>query len=234
MKRSWPYAVLALLTIMGCAGGDDMDDGAAADMDAPASADPDLSPSGEATGLPAGYAVRFDREGSDPADFQVAEAAGALEVRTGPAGILYNESHTVAEGSYTVSATFTEIGAPPNHREAFGLIIGGSDLQGDAQAYTYFLVRADGSYLIKQRNGGQTSDVSPNGWNPADAVNQAAEAGDVTNALSIQVRGEQAHFLVNGTEVAVHPVANIDAYGVAGVRINHNLNVRVESFEVSS
>ena len=67
-----------------------------------------------------------------------------------------------------------------------------------------------------------------------DAVNASTGSGDVTNELAIEVRGDQAHFSINGTEVATVPTSEIDAYGITGVRINHNLNVHVADFEVSS
>lgn len=195
--------------------------------------DPDIAPQGQATGLPEGYALRLDRPDGDQAEYQVTEEDGGLRVQTGPAGILYDDTHAVESGDYSVSATFTEVGAPANHREAFGLFVGGSELEGDAQRYTYFLVRADGRYLIKQRDGSGTSNVSEGGWVDSDAVNAAAEAGDVTNTLAIEVQGDQVHFMVNGTEVATVPATEVDAHGIAGVRINHNLNVRVEDFELS-
>jgi hypothetical protein len=241
--RHWTLLV-AFLAAGACADTSDdaaeMDDAAppagetAAEPAGAMSDDPDIAPEGESTGLPAGYALRLDRESGNAADYQVMAMDGGMHVQTGPAGILYDESNTVESGDYSVSASFTEIGAPPNHREAFGLFIGGSDLQGANQAYTYFLVRADGRYLIKQRSGGETSNVSEGGWVDSDAVNGAAEGGDVTNDLAIEVRGDQVHFTVNGTEVATMPASEIDTHGIAGVRINHNLNVQVEGFQVSS
>ena len=236
--------LMAFLAAGACA--DTADDSDAMDDTAPAagetaadpmgemSDDPDIAPEGESTGLPAGYALRLDRADGSAADYQVMAMDGGMHVQTGPAGILYDETDTVESGDYSVSASFTEIGAPPNHREAFGLFIGGSDLQGENQAYTYFLVRADGRYIIKQRAGGETSDVSDGGWVDSDAVNAAAEGGDVTNELAIEVRGDQVHFSINGTEVATVPASEIDAHGIAGVRINHNLNVQVDGFEISS
>jgi hypothetical protein len=38
------------------------------------------------------------------------------------------------------------------------------------------------------------------------------------------------HFLINGTEVTTVPAADIDTNGVAGVRVNHNLNVMVNGW----
>ncbi|MEJ2502726.1 MAG: hypothetical protein P8177_05315, partial [Gemmatimonadota bacterium] len=196
----------------------------AAEPEGDLAADPAMAPASETPGMPANYALRLDREGENAADYQVTAMDGGLNVQTGPAGILYDETHAVESGDYGVSATFTEIGAPTGHREAFGLFIGGSDLQGENQAYTYFLIRADGNYLIKQRSGSETSDVSEGGWVDSDAVNAATEDGDITNDLAIEVRGDQVHFSINGTEVATVPAAEIATHGIAGVRINHRLN----------
>lgn len=236
MRTTRALALLTALALAACAGdADEADMGA---MDDTASVgvettdDPDVSPAGDATGMPEGYALRLDHGGASPSDFQVSDDGG-LHVRTGPAGILYDEEDAVSSGDYSVSGTFTEIGAPPNHREAFGLFIGGQDLQGEGQRYTYFLVRADGRYLIKRRAGDDTSNVSE-GWVESDAVSAGAEGGDYTNRLEVAVRGDQVHFSINGQEVAAVPASEVDAYGVAGVRVNHNLNVRVEDFELSA
>lgn len=187
--------------------------------------------SGGVPGLPAGYALRLDHEGANPTDFRAMIMGGGLYVQTGPAGILYHDMDAVAEGDYTVSATFTELGAPANHREAYGIFIGGQDLQGADQSYTYFLVRADGRYLIKRRTGAETADVSE-GWVAHEAVNASTGSGDVVNALEVRVAGDEVRFSVNGTEVATVPAAGLDTHGIAGVRINHNLNVLINNWGV--
>lgn len=232
-------SILALVTALAvgaCAPADDADLDDSADMGEDAGMmedDPTLAPDGPATGLPAGYALRLDGEDAAAADFHVEEGDGAMMIRTGPAGVLYDSGDVPAQGDYTVSATFTEVGAPAGHREAYGLVIGGSDLAGAAQRYTYFVIRGDGRYLIKKRDGAETVNVT-DGWQDSDAVVAAEEDGDVTNALSIAVRGDQAHFSVNGSEVATFPTAELDVSGIAGVRVNHNLNVRVEDFSIDA
>ena len=50
--------------------------------------------------------------------------------------------------------------------------------------------------------------------------------------LSIAVAPDKTRFLVNGTEVGSVATSQIDASGIAGLRINHNLNVHVEGFSV--
>ena len=185
----------------------------------------------EAAGLPAGYALRLDRMNRDPADFAVEVTGRGVHVETGPAGILYRDVDTVEEGDYAVSATFTEVGAPPGHREGMGLFVGGQGLQGSAQRYTYFLVRADGSYLIKRREGDETPNVTDN-WVESDVLDRAAGVEDVTNALRIEVEGGVVRFLVNGTEVYQGDAGVLPVYGTAGLRVNHNLNLFVEGFRV--
>lgn len=239
MRHRSMVAILTALAVSACAGdAEDADDTAEFGAETPAPAaevteDPDIAPEGEATALPSGYEVRLDQPDATADEYRVTSSDGEMQVETGPAGILYRSDDEVASGDYTVSATFTEVGAPANHREAFGLIFGGRDLQAEGRAYSYFLVRADGQYLIKRRSGEETPDVT-DGWQESDAVNAAAEGGDVTNELTVEVEGDQVRFLVNGTEVETRPASELDTHGIAGVRVNHNLNVRVEDFTIDS
>ncbi len=55
-------------------------------------------------------------------------------------------------GNYTVKATFT-VTKQPSHEVSYGLFIGGENLDGDKQKYSYFLIRENGQFLIKKRNG---------------------------------------------------------------------------------
>ena len=154
---------------------------------------PDVASSAD---VPAGYVLRLDRQNRDPANFVATFNDGGLEVRTGPAGILFRPDQVVDADSYVVRARFTEVDAPMGHREGFGLFIGGQDLEGTNQRYTYFLVRGDGSFLIKQRDGASTPEMS-NGWQSSDAVRGATGAGgDVTNDLAVAVGRWTAAVLV--------------------------------------
>lgn len=227
-------AAMMVFAVAGCGGGDMDAETAETATESAMESDPTYTPEGEATALPAGFTARIDREDMSAADFHVMEMGGGMHFETGPAGIFYNTESMVEAGDYTVSATFNEIGSPPNHREGYGLFFGGADLGADGQHYTYFLVRPTGHYLIKKRVGAETANVGE-GWVASPAVNAAPEAGgDVTNELAVQVMGDMVHFSINGTEVAVVPAADVDAHGVPGVRINHNLNVMVTGFNVAT
>ena len=117
--------MLPLMVLVACGGGEVAEEAGEGAEAAAETADSTIAPAGAPTGLPAGYALTLDREGQNAADFRVMEMGGGVHIQTGPAGVLYNSANTVAAGDYSVSATFTEVGAPPNHREALGLIIGG-------------------------------------------------------------------------------------------------------------
>lgn len=182
--------------------------------------------------LPDDYELRLDRSNRDPANFRVSLRDAGIEVRTGPSGILYRRDQAVDGGDFVVSATFTEVGAPLGHREGFGLFVGGQALEGDDQRYTYFLVRADGKYVIKHRTGESTEELS-NGWIPSESVRVAAmEDGDVSNDLAISVASGRVRFVCNGEVVADLAAAGLSISGIVGVRVNHNLVVRIENFRI--
>ena len=179
--------------------------------------------------LPAGWQARLDNAAKlDGVKFEA--AGGGVHVTSGPAGIYYKPDHK-ATGSYETHATFTQL-EPAAHPEAYGLIIGGNDLQGENQKYTYFLIRQDGKFLIKKRDGASTPNVMS--WTENAAIKKADTSGKMTNALSVEVGADKVRFLVNGTEVASQPRSQIDTNGIAGLRVNHNLNVQVEGFGVKS
>lgn len=198
----------------------------------PVSEGPGASDEALSTQLPSGYALRLDRPNRDRADFAARVDDGDLIVETGPAGILYRPDDVVESGRYTVRGRFTELGAPMGHREGFGLFIGGQQLGTESQRYVYFLVRGDGRYLVKQRDGEETIELSE-GWQPFDAVHMpTSEGGEVTNELVIDVDGRELRLSCNGVQVADLAVGDLDTPGVVGIRVNHNLQVRIVDFGV--
>jgi hypothetical protein len=188
--------------------------------------DPDRMMQGGA--LPTGWMTRLDN-GSTKADGVSVMAMGSgLHFKSGPAGIYYRQADTKS-GSYEVHATFNQM-EPAAHPEAYGLFIGGSNLAAANQKYTYFLVRQDGKFLIKRRDGAQTPNVVD--WTDSAAVKKTDASTKGANTLSIAVAPDKVRFLVNGTEVGSAPASQVDTGGIAGLRINHNLNVHVENFGV--
>lgn len=177
-----------------------------------------------AVGVPAGYVGRTDREGADISGAKYASAAGGRwEVTTGPAHIVWAAKDT-ARGAYTASAAFDQLESPA-HPEAYGIFIGGQNLDGAAPRYTYFLVRGTGQYLVKVRDGATTKDVV--GWTSSDAVPKADASGKATYRLAAHTTADTVHFLVNDKVVAAVARSAVPTDGIAGVRINHNLHVMV-------
>lgn len=178
--------------------------------------------------LPAGWSMRLDSGGTKPDGVSVTPMGGGIHFKTGPAGIYWRAADT-KKGAYEVHASFNQV-EPSAHPEAYGLFVGGADLAAAAQKYTYFLVRQDGKFMISKRDGAKVTPIVP--WTDNAAVKKTDAATKGTNALSIVVAADKVRFLVNGTEVNSQPLASVDGAGIAGLRVNHNLNVHIDGFGV--
>jgi hypothetical protein len=170
--------------------------------------------------------MRLDNPSGDRTGVRFSPMGTGFHVMSGPAAIFYRPDMRKS-GSYEVTATFQQMG-PAAHPEAYGLIIGGADLEGAAQKYTYFLVRQDGQFLIKRRAGSETPTVT--NWTANAAIKKTEGTTRGTNTLTIHVTPDKVRFLVNGTEVSTAPASQVDTSGIVGLRINHNLNVHIEGF----
>jgi hypothetical protein len=183
---------------------------------------------------PAGWKVRVDRSqnAQDPdntPDLTFAAMGKGFHVVGGPAGTFWNPANT-ASGDFTLKATFNLM-QPSNHTNYYGLVFGGANLDGEAQAYTYFVVAQNGMFLIRHRAGAQTQDVQARTAHAA--VSKPGANGQSTNVLEVRVAGGTVSFVANGTVVHSMPKSALPATdGIVGVRINHVLNVHVEGFEV--
>ena len=175
------------------------------------------------------YEVRLDSESSDADLFHLVEDDDGIRVQTGPAGIAYRAGDVVRSGDFLVEATFVQYDAPVGYREAYGIFVGGRDLDGAELEYTYLLVRPTGDYLIKRRIGEITETFVD--WTAHDAVRRVVQEGDEPqNTLGIDVVDGEARFLVNGMAVHTLPSPRARPYGIAGVRVNHRLDVRVDDW----
>jgi hypothetical protein len=176
--------------------------------------------------------IRLDRPGSGQTpDLQ--DMPPGWHITTGPAGILYHPE-TTASGAFRVESE-SFLFDPGRRNEAYGIFIGGTDLDGDGQAYTYFLIRRDGSYLVKRRDGSGTSNLQ--GWTMHEAVTtwEGRPEGESTakNTLAIEAGTEELVFFVNDQEVfrAAREGQHVD--GIVGLRVNHGLNIHVSSLDVT-
>jgi hypothetical protein len=182
---------------------------------------------------PEGLRVRVDEStnAEDPDDtkeLRTTAVGKGFRVTGGPAGTFWNPAQT-ATGNYTARATFTLM-KPSGHTNYYGLVIGGRDLDGPRQTYTYFLIAQNGTYQVRQRDGEGVSTIQ--GRTPHAAIRQPGANGQSTNALEVRVAGDTVSYVVNGTVVHTSPKANLRSDGIVGVRVNHLLDVQVEGLEV--
>lgn len=180
--------------------------------------------------LPAGWSARPDGTAEVKAVKFVTMAPG-YHLTLGPATILYRESDR-ATGPFHTLAKFHQM-KKLKHSEGYGLFLGGQGLAGKDQAYTYFLVRDDGSYLIKRREGEKTTEVSK-GWVSHSAVKKADPDGKATNLLEIDAKQNpsKVEFKVNGQTVHATEAKKMTTKGIVGLRVNHNLDLHIEDFDI--
>lgn len=183
--------------------------------------------------LPAGWNARFDQAGAALTQVDVRQAGTALAFRSGPAAIYWN-TKDVASGSYTVSAIFNQ--KKSMMHEGYGLFVGGQNLSDPTQNYLYMVIKPQaGTYLINHRTG----NAAPRKLvteTPSEAINKDAPGtGAAENAMAIRVARDSVHFYINGREVRVFPktaLTGVATDGLAGLRINHNLDIEVREFGV--
>ncbi|MFW5905024.1 MAG: hypothetical protein ACOCUZ_02285 [bacterium] len=190
--------------------------------------------------LPDGWMAHFDDpdaaheahmgDADDGLSFEIMEPG--WHITTGPSGIFYQHEFS-AEGSYTLEAVI-HLFDPGERRESFGVFFGGSELHDrEAQGYTYFLVRRDGRYMIRERAGEEVANVQ--GWTEHDAVptweDREEGAMSVAYTLGVEAGPDEIVFRVNGEEVDRRPRGAFPVDGHFGLRVNHNLNLHVERIE---
>ncbi len=176
--------------------------------------------------LPGGYRLRLDSNRVDPGQFVTEETPDGIRVTTGPGGIVWRPPDTVSVGDFRAEATFTLMGAPVAYREGYGVFVGGRNLDGPSPRYLYLMVRATGEYMVKRRVGQATETIVD--WQPHASVLPVAEDGDTpTNVLAIEAVDGETLFLVNGTVAFRMPIEEAEPFGVAGLRVNHRLDLIV-------
>lgn len=174
--------------------------------------------------LPAGWSARPDRGDASGVKF-VAMGPG-FHVSPGQAAAIYRDEDK-AEAKFHTLVTYTQTKAP-THPEGYGMLFGGSDLQGAAQKYTYFLIRGDGMYLVKTRSGEKPAAVVD--WTASDAIQKADSTGKATNQIEVDASGAKVVFKVNGKPV--YTMETADRAGIVGLRVNHGLDVHISGFAV--
>jgi hypothetical protein len=199
--------------------------------------------------LPDGWMARFDpprvRPGQPPpaapqlTEINFVKMGSGYHFTSGPAAIYYNPKD-MAMGEYTVEATFAQKKSV-NH-EAYGIFIGGSNLQDSTQSYLYFVIKPChsncgqpgltlGEMLISRRSSNARPDpIVP--LSHHDAINtDDPKDGHATNKMAIHVAKDSVHFILNDKLVKALAKSELNGAptdGQAGIRINHNIDVHVD------
>jgi hypothetical protein len=202
-----------------------------------------LAASLSAQTVPAGWKQRVDRStsASDPdgtGNIKIVTAGSGFHVETPAAAVFWNPANT-ATGNYTLKGTFT-LNKPSGHTNFYGLVFGGSALDGADQKYVYFMVAQNGAWLVKTRTGASTAATFSgvvgavrNGAVVHEAVKKPGTDGKSVNALEVRVQADKVDFVVNGTVVHSAPKAGLTTDGIWGFRSNHLLDVDVSGLGVT-
>ena len=196
-----------------------------------------------AQSVPTGWKQRIDKStsASDPdaaGTVKIVTDGSGFHVETPSAAVFWKPANT-ATGNYTLKGSFT-LNKPSGHTNFYGLIFGGSALEGAEQKYTYFMVAQNGAWLVKTRSGATTSaafnglaGATRNGAVVNAVVKKPDDSGKSVNALELRVQADKVDFVVNGTVVHSAPKAELTTDGIWGFRSNHLLDVNVDGLGVS-
>lgn len=200
-------------------------------------ADPDKKAAGTGA-VPTGWAFRLEKPADKIDDVKFVAMGSAFNITSGPPGIYWRDADAVP-GSFHTLATFSQ-NKKPTHPEAYGLFVAGKDLKGAGASYVYLIIRGDGMYSIRQGGAAGapstnlTTGGNANGWLASDAVVKEDAAGKAKN--TIEVAGDAATkkltFTINGKKVGEVDAPGGAVAGLVGIRMNHNLDVKVDGFAV--
>jgi hypothetical protein len=149
-------------------------------------------------------------------------------ISTGPHTVLWPAEAAPLEPPYTVRALLTKQSG--RIHEGYGLVFGGERLDRPEaeQAYSYFLIRGDGSFLIRRREG--TALPILRGWTTDRAIRRDTDGAGQPNALEVAVGRDSVVFRVNGSEVARLPTSELRVTGMAGIRVAHDVTLEIDGF----
>lgn len=185
---------------------------------------------------PKGWTFRIDRstmpsDPDTPGSIRFTQVGAGFQAINPQAATYWNPANT-ARGEYSLKGTFTLL-KPSSHTNYYGLVFGGSDLEGPKQSYIYFMVAQDGTWLLKQRSGDTTQDIA--GRTRHKAVKTPDASRKSTNVLEVRVMADKIDYIVNGTTVHSTPKRGLTATtdGIWGFRVNHQLEVQVDGLAVA-
>ena len=153
-----------------------------------------------------------------------AQMTPGFHITTGP-GTIFWHPDSVTTGAFTIESSIFLFPTKGRDREGYGVFIGGKNLEGPNQRYTYFLIRNDARFLVKQRVGENT--VVLKDWTILKEIKQVLGKEAKQNDIKVVVDAQSVTFMVNGTTAATLPKSQIATDGIFGLRFNHAVNAHV-------
>ena len=180
--------------------------------------------------LPAGWQARPDRPEPGLTGLSFETMSPGWHVTTGPAVILWQPEKS-ASGAFTLECEVFFFREGSRDTEAYGVLFAGKNLDRDNLEYRYFLLRNDGKYLVKHRQGAETHTITD--WTAHPAIQRHTGQGGPTvkNVLTVKSAADSVRLLVNGQQVHAYSAAIMKADGLVGLRVNHGLNLHVSKLE---
>lgn len=159
----------------------------------------------------------------------------SFHVSGGPGALFFDAAHTV-KGVYAVEATFT-LTKPSDKPTQYGLFFGGTDIDGANPRFVYFTIAQDGTFQLRHRAGGEINEIDKS---LHFAIRKPDASGKSTNHLEVQVAPTAVSYLINGAVVHATPTRagtgsyteGEKAHGIAGVRIDDQVDLQVDGFRV--
>jgi hypothetical protein len=213
MYRNPWFLLTTTLFALGACAGEPRD--LAADSQAPAGTDP------HASGWHVAPRVGVTLHPGDP-----------VIVETGPHVVLWPENATPLRPPYVVRATLQKRAG--RIHEGYGIFFGGERLEASEteQAYSYFLVRGDRSFLVRRREGSDLPILQP--WTSHEAIRADRDGVGEPHRLEVEVGEQETVFRVNDVEVTRIPTAELRVVGTPGLRVAHDVVLEVRSWDASA
>ncbi len=198
---------------------------------------PGTAQSGRNLERPGHWEVRYD-DGTVAAERRFVVMRPGWHIFAGPGGLLW-DSGRFASGSYGVSSTvylFPE-GDPDQSGStrldsAYGLFLGGRDLDGETPAYLSFLIGNDRRFRVAGHAGGDTTEFVP--WTTHEAIATLGETagGPAENVLAVDIRDDAVNFYVNDALVSELARDGLPLDGVIGLRAGVGLSLHVTEIAI--
>ncbi len=181
---------------------------------------------------PATWRIRPDQAGADTSQLYFVGMPPGWHVTTGPAAILWDPANSAA-GGFRIDAEIFFFREGSRDTEGYGVVFGGSRLDGPDQSYLYFLLRNDGKFAVKHRTGAVTHTITD--WTGHSAIVRHTGAGaTVKNTMAVAAEPDSVRLFVNGQQAGVYSRSHMKPEGLVGLRVNHFLNLHVAKLEVGS